>query len=402
MILYECLYGHTPFLAEEGRQVTKQNILVSSSRLLRLNREMRLLTLSSFQRHRETFCFPNRPVVSHRCQQLIASLIQEKETRLCSRRYHLKDLRSISTSPSASMAAGSAPLANARSTSQKQPPKIPRDLAGHYVFPYDAEDIKAHKWFKGVPWERLHQLNPPFVPQLRAVDDTHYFDEDDEISDWSESETFESERPEGTEPATVAAARPSIVFQGQQVDAAMAEAAITAAARSRSRAKAEEARLALRGLRRSVQKWALAAIATPYDNARLRDLDAQIEGLPGLALVERNLLRQFVRAFGRKDRKRPRDRLLRDRNTRGVVMEVRKKTAFLGYTWRRMRPPAILNGIGNGELGHDENKFANEDQEEPLGVGLDGGGVRGYGAFGGWGDSVVASRLMYRGRMSLR
>lgn len=34
VILYECLYGHTPFLAEEGRQHTKQNILVSGNRLV--------------------------------------------------------------------------------------------------------------------------------------------------------------------------------------------------------------------------------------------------------------------------------------------------------------------------------------------------------------------------------
>jgi protein-serine/threonine kinase len=31
VILYECLYGHTPFLAEEGRQETKKNILVRRS-----------------------------------------------------------------------------------------------------------------------------------------------------------------------------------------------------------------------------------------------------------------------------------------------------------------------------------------------------------------------------------
>jgi protein-serine/threonine kinase len=34
IILYECLYGRTPFLAKEGRHVTKQNILVSSSVVL--------------------------------------------------------------------------------------------------------------------------------------------------------------------------------------------------------------------------------------------------------------------------------------------------------------------------------------------------------------------------------
>jgi len=29
--------------------------------------------------------------------------------------------------------------------------KAPTDFAGRYVFPYDAEDIKSHKWFKGIP-----------------------------------------------------------------------------------------------------------------------------------------------------------------------------------------------------------------------------------------------------------
>ncbi|KAK0657492.1 kinase-like domain-containing protein [Cercophora newfieldiana] len=383
VILYECLYGHTPFLAEEGRQMTKQNIL----------------------RHRETFCFPHRPVVSHRCQHLIASLIQEKENRLCSKRYQFKDLFSASSSTSAVTVTGSSPQTNTRPSSQKQAPKAPRDFTGHYVFPFDAEDIKSHKWFKGVPWERLHQLDPPFVPQLRTIDDTHYFDEDDEISDWSESETSESEQPEngagpGAAPYTVGRQLPPL--QAQQVDGAITEAAVAAATRSRSRIKAEEARLALRGLRRSVQKWALAAIATPYDNSRLRDLDSQIEGLQGLALVERNMLRQFIRAFGRKDRKRPRDRLLRDRKTRGVVMEVRKKTAFLGYTWRRMRPGATVDVLGSGELEQDGGSPMDIDQEETPGVGLDGSSVRGWDAYNGWGDGIAASRAMYRGRMSLR
>jgi protein-serine/threonine kinase len=340
-------------------------------------------------------------VVSHRCQHLIASLIQGKESRLCSKRYHLKDLYSASASSSANAVTGSGPHANTRSASQKQASKAPRDFTGHYVFPFDAEDIKAHKWFRGVPWERLHQLDPPFVPQLRAVDDTHYFDEDEQISDWSESETSESELPEGKEsPETMK--RQIAPLQTQQVDGALTEAAIAAAVKLRSRAKVEEARLALRGLRRSVQNWALAVIATPYDNSRLRDLDAQIEGLPGLALVERNMLRQFIRNFGRKDRKRPRDRLLRDRNTRRVVMDVRKKTAFLGYTWRRMRPPVRRDSITGGEIEYDECAPMDIDQEGTLDAGLDGGGVRGRGAYGGWGDCVAASRAIYRGRMSLR
>lgn len=51
VILYECLYGHTPFLADEGRQQTKQNILVSVFIILpslvntaRLCLDLRMLT----------------------------------------------------------------------------------------------------------------------------------------------------------------------------------------------------------------------------------------------------------------------------------------------------------------------------------------------------------------------
>ncbi|KAK4449292.1 serine/threonine-protein kinase [Podospora aff. communis PSN243] len=377
VILYECLYGHTPFLAEEGRQVTKQNII----------------------RHRETFGFPHRPVVSYRCQHLIASLIQEKENRLCSKRYHLKDLYSASN-PASGMT-GPGPHANTRSASQKHAGKAPRDYTGHYVFPYDAEDIKAHKWFRGVPWERLHQLDPPWVPDLQAVDDTHWFEEGEQISDWSESETSESELLEAKESPEMMQ-RQMATLRAQQVDGALTEAAVAATVRSFSLVKVEAARLALRGLRRSVQKWALAAIATPYDSTRLRDLDAQIEGLPGLAVVERNMLRQFIREFGHKNRKRPRDRLLRDRNTRAVVMDVRKKTAFLGYTWRRIRPPARRGSLAGAGMQYNQCVPMDIDQDRIFDVGLDDGGVRRRVAHGGWGDGVPASMAMYRGRMSLR
>lgn len=48
IILYECLYGHTPFLADEGRQQTKQNILVST-----FHRE-KPETLTEFEAHTES------------------------------------------------------------------------------------------------------------------------------------------------------------------------------------------------------------------------------------------------------------------------------------------------------------------------------------------------------------
>jgi hypothetical protein len=55
-------------------------------------------------------------------------------------------------------------------------------------------------------------------------------------------------------------------------------------------------------------------------------------------LEEKEMLKHFVRLYGQKERKRPRDILLRDQDLKEGVMDIRKKTAFMGYAWRRMRP----------------------------------------------------------------
>jgi len=43
----------------------------------------------------------------------------------------------------------------------------------------DASDIKSHRFFKGIDWDKLYkkQLTPPFVPQIKD-DDTKYFDDE--------------------------------------------------------------------------------------------------------------------------------------------------------------------------------------------------------------------------------
>ncbi|KAH8890820.1 kinase-like protein [Thozetella sp. PMI_491] len=311
------------------------------------------------------FGFPARPPISHRCQHLMASLIQDRETRLCSKRYRFKDLCSASSSSSSKEAAVAA------SSNPSPDKKGPRDFAGRYVFPYDAEDIKAHKWFKGIPWDRLHEVEPPHIPQIRAPDDTHYFDEEDEISDWSESQTSEASFDYITMPSQA----PVAVSHGySQMTSSVSRPILGSAmgatrADFRARQREQEARAALRGLRRSIQRWALAAIATPYDTQRLHNIDIQIESFPQLAVHERTLLKHFVRMFRKREKKRPRDRLLRDRNTRGVAMEVRKKTAFLGYTWRRMRPLRDILVLP------DEAQDENEAPGVEFSEGEEGGGV---------------------------
>ncbi|KAK0618448.1 hypothetical protein B0T17DRAFT_619041 [Bombardia bombarda] len=378
------------------------------------------MTKQNILKHKETFGFPTRPAVSSRCQHLIASLIQDKENRLCSKRYRFKDLvsgSSTSNSPPGGRSAhqgGGVNGSTGRSMGGLKSPGGPRDFAGRYVFPQDAEDIKSHRWFKGVPWERLHEVDPPHVPQLCSVDDTHYFDEDDEISDWSDSETSESEQQKDVQghfnpnPTPY----PSPPLAPQPAGDTRSPHAI---------AKEDEARMALRGIRRSVQKWAMATIVVPYDSTRLRNIDAQIDSMPGISPAERAVLRQFVRNFGRKERKRPRDRLLRDRNTRGISMEVRKKTAFLGYTWRRMRPPTPTC-IGLEQIWDAENLVdcgnevcrnpvnCEETMANQLGTQYGGGAWRGAGrveldGHGGFQefreDDTLAMRSLHRGRLSL-
>ncbi|KAI6318737.1 hypothetical protein MCOR30_008845 [Pyricularia oryzae] len=326
VILYECIYGHTPFLSDEGRHQTKQNIV----------------------NHHSTFAFPSQPAVSPRCQQLMMSLITDKQHRLCSRRYIFKDIAAAG----ASGVTGSELASNGGSNSST-------DLAGRFVFPYDAEDIKAHRWFRHIPWEHLHKLTPPFVPQIRSADDTKYFDEDeDPISDWSDTEPS---TPGGCEAETTIVGT-AVATTISTVDAVNgATTAISVAVDSPvdsprtsrnynggvvtalTRQQVREAEIAtwLRGFQRSIQKAARHWVQVPYDALRLRNIDLRIESLPDLTIEQREILRRFVRLYGRKEKKRPRDRLLRDRQTKGVVLELRKRNAFLGYTWRRMRPGAL-------------------------------------------------------------
>ncbi|OIW35081.1 kinase-like protein, partial [Coniochaeta ligniaria NRRL 30616] len=310
--------------------------------------------------HHDTLGFPARPPVSHRCRHLMEALIRDKEDRLSSKRYKFKDLTSASPSFANIATASSSRPGGAAAAGHSGP----KDFSGRYVFPNDAEDIKAHKWFRGIPWDRLHQLEPPFVPRIRSVDDTHYFDEEEEISDWSDSRPTEATDeatptlpqgfhqnhplatttsvlsfplpPDGPFPTTTTSTALPLPTAPQSLPAPIPP---VHAPSLRHQARQAEAALLLRGLSRSIQKWALAAITLPYDSTRVA---SQLDALPGLEAPDRARLRHFVRLFGRRDRKRPRDRLLRDRNTKGTVMDVRKRTAFLGYTWRRM---------GSGEKG---------------------------------------------------
>lgn len=195
-------------------------------------------------------------------------MIQDKSDRLCSKRYRARAVAST----------------------------LHNDYAGRYVYPHDGEEIKAHRWFKDIQWDKIHLMSPPFVPAIKSVDDTQYFDEDDPISDFSASRDDND-----LEPPTE-----------------------------------EELDAALRCFNREIQILARGYVITSYDSVRLRKIEREIENFV-MGDEQKEYLRGFVRAYGRKERKRPRDKLLRDKEVSGKVLEVRKKSAFLGYSYRRIR-----------------------------------------------------------------
>ncbi|KAK1521791.1 hypothetical protein CPAR01_14708 [Colletotrichum paranaense] len=254
IILYECLYGHTPFLSEKGRHYTKQNIL----------------------EYRKSLVFPiDGPPVSRVCRQLINDLLQDKDSRLSSPEYRNQDAR--------------------RSWEKLQGyEKIP----SQYVFNNDASEIKAHPWFRGVPWEAIRSSRPEWIPHIQSYADSHYFEEDEPISDWSDS--MDSEIAEGSENLD------DLRLRFLQYD-----------------------------FEDDVRCLATEFISKPYDSSKLKRFDRDIDDHAFLEDVEKAFLKWYVRRVGRKECKRPRDKLLRDRWVKEEVLQMRKRTAFLGYSWRR-------------------------------------------------------------------
>jgi protein-serine/threonine kinase len=136
-------------------------------------------------------------------------------------------------------------------------------------------------------------MTPPFVPNINSTDDTHYFDEEEPISDFSES--LQNMTP------TV-----------------------------------EDIADALKPFNREIQILATGFIERPHDTVRLRKMEREIDGFV-MCEEQKEYLKQFVKLYGKKEKKRPRDKLLRDKETAPRVLQLRKEGAFLGYTYRRIR-----------------------------------------------------------------
>jgi hypothetical protein len=267
---------------------------------------------------------PQQP--SKEAIDLMIQLMVEKEKRLCSRRYQLNDYTT-------QMVAGR--------HVKMQADKTHPDFRGYFVYGHDAEDLKRHPFFKFVPWQNMHEKRPPFVPRVQHWEDTKYFDDDQPISDIDGASSASHVSDAVAEDGLVsrsARAPDSKASQHHQEDQHIVPS------------------LAMKSCGGSVlPKYAKDIVAQP------NELDGQHENCEQACIPPPNteVKPQYVR-----ERKRARDKILRDPAVCRIAMACRKQAAFLGYSYRR---PKAVQEILDEAI---EAEFPGwlEDMKSPSGI----------------------------------
>ncbi|KAJ5089807.1 hypothetical protein N7532_008491 [Penicillium argentinense] len=232
--------------------------------------------------HTRTLQFPREKpsdkLVSQEAIDLISRILQEREYRLCSPRYQANNIL-----------VGRPVTPNFLYSMDSQY----RNIASYFVFPNDAADIKAHPFFRGIRWNELHLTQPPMIPRVKNWEDTRYFEdwkpsgngkEHMEDSDYEETDEKSDEKP------SEAPEKPCDLFMAQSLP---------------------------------------DRLVYGVDAADAVEPAAEPEG------------QKAPTARRRRERKRPRDKVLRDKKVGKAALEIRKDCAFLGYTYRRPKGPAL-------------------------------------------------------------
>jgi hypothetical protein len=239
---------------------------------------------------------------------LIMQLLVEKEHRICSRAYTKNDYL----------------LKDVGGKVQKYKlNKSHQSYQGYFVYDNDAAEIKRHAFFDDVNWNRLHETVPPFPPTVTGPLDTKYFDDEGPISDIDSRSTSEGDVAENSVMPMVTASLPSARMQ---VDKHRQEAQhIVPPVALNSQPPKWPSPLSPRnvgcsyGLRNPLHP--------PFGSIRERSTST---------LVEQDIQAPVPKPrTKKKDRRRPRDIILRDPETSKTALEVRKLSAFLGYHYRR-------------------------------------------------------------------
>ncbi|TKA60582.1 hypothetical protein B0A55_11152, partial [Friedmanniomyces simplex] len=294
IILYECLYGRTPFYCE-NRQKTKDSIV----------------------HHRSTLQFPvherwSRPAAESRrllpppsdtVTDLLQAILTDKEVRMSSRQYRHSEAR----------------LGRRLSAASHNP-------LAKYVYANGADEIKAHRFFHGIPWSQMHLMQPPFVPRVKENQSiTKYFeDEKDIVTDNSSSYMSIKERLDLQTDVDDASAKAALGthferwkierIEKERYDLGLEECSDAELQRIKEHFGAD------------YEKWKAGRMLQVYEERMQHGIDPRAHK-------------------GKKEKKRARDKLLRDPVVGKKVMEIRKKGAFFGYSYRRPKALVEMEGL---------------------------------------------------------
>lgn len=271
--MFECMYGYTPFACKD-RHDTKMKIL----------------------KHKSTFNFPRKDIVyqpSYEAMDVMVRLIVDKEKRLCSRKYRINDYTT-------QLIAGR-PIKFVTDKHHK-------NYEGYFVYPDDAEDLKRHPFFNGIPWDTMLDRRPPFRPNVSHWEDTKYFEEDNPVSDIDEasSEAETSSVVRSKENNALISSPGSKTSQHQQED----QHIIPSVAIKPSMVMPPNMDCA-------------EGIASP---AALPPSDGQAKAVMDSAPPA---------AKKHKEKKRARDKILRDPDVGSIALELRRERAFMGYAYSK-------------------------------------------------------------------
>ncbi|KAG9734492.1 kinase-like protein, partial [Aureobasidium melanogenum] len=279
-IVYECFYSRTPFLGVD-RQATARNIV----------HHREVLRFPSGERHSGIgLCYP---APSESALALMRDLLRERDHRLSSAAYG---------------------------------PRLCRHMRRHqdivepsFVATGDAEEIKAHPFFKNIRWDMLHRSKPPFVPE--AVEDiAMYFEHEDTfVNDVGTSymSLREKVRPHAEPGVNERLLGPYFErWQAEQREIEKVQMGIETWTDANLEACKRE-----KGERWEAFKQIRIRRTRERKIQEGRDPDLEIKQILG----------------PRPRRCRPKDIMVRDLRYGERVLERRKRGAFLGYTYRSPR-----------------------------------------------------------------
>lgn len=129
------------------------------------------------------------------------------------------------------------------------------------------------------------------MPKLKSIEDTCYFDEEGSISDFSESVN-------------------EVSYDQEDIASILGP------------------------FNQEIQTLIQGYLESPHDSTKLKEIEKEVDQL-AIPDTHKEYLKKVIRLYGKKERKRPRDIILRDKIIGPKALNIRKEGAFLGYTYRR-------------------------------------------------------------------